>query len=303
MSERRHVVPQPSPRKDLANAILQRDDPQLRTEALEKLKGMLAEDAKANVQIQGLATLTKALSAKFDRAAFLTRVRLLLHSEHPQVRRLAITALSGVGATEDDLDRVIALVEDEDAAVRERVGGALIQIGQGEHAERVIPALLKLLDDGESRVVDQTIRTMWCQYSSPEFNEQLIELCRNPRHHHNVIYFCLSTQRTKSQLVCERLIEELADPDWNNSGRAAWGLTYGVVDQAKPTVEAGLLKALPEETNAYTQKQEFRALRGVVTEKSREYLEGVVKSELETAEAKGLAEEILADLDARPQTE
>jgi hypothetical protein len=105
--------------------------------------------------------------------------------------------------------------------------------------------------------------------------------------------------KTKSPEVCRRLIEELDEPDWNDSGRAAWGLTYGVTEEAKSLVEKGLLKALPEETNPYTRKQEFRALRRVATEKSRPYLKSVIASDMETKEHKGLAREILAELDRK----
>jgi hypothetical protein len=101
-------------------------------------------------------------------------------------------------------------------------------------------------------------------------------------------------------VVCRRLVQELGDPDWNNSGRAAWGLTYGVSDEAKGLVEEGLLKALPEETNDYTREQEFRALRSVATEKSRPYLTSVANSQTETDKYKGLAREVLALLDKKP---
>ena len=116
---------------------------------------------------------------------------------------------------------------------------------------------------------------------------------------HNVIYFCLSTMRNKSLAVSRRLVEELSDPDWNNSGRAAWGLNYEVADEAKSIVEEGILKALPEELNTYTRKQEFRALRRVATEKSRPYLQSVVDSEMETDEFKKLAGQILEDLNRK----
>ena len=140
---------------------------------------------------------------------------------------------------------------------------------------------------------------MWGQYTSPEFDALLIELSRDPRHRGHVIYHCLSTMKTKSPAVCRRLIEELDEPDWNDSGRAAWGLTYGVVEQANSLVEEGLLKALPEETNPYTRKQEFRALRRVATEKARPYLRSVVDSDMETEEFKQQARQILADLDGK----
>jgi hypothetical protein len=244
-----------------------------------------------------LATLGSALTAKFDRVPFRPLVEPLLESKDPQIQMLALRCLPGLGATSHDLALVVPMAEDASPQVRMNVAAALIGLGKGDHPEQVIPALMKLLQDEDPNVIERTIRSMWGQYSSPEFDELLIKLSREPRYHGNTIYFCLSTMRHKSPAVCRRLIEELDEPDWNNSGRAAWGLTYGVTDEAKSLVEEGLLKALPEETNDYTRGQQFRALRGVATEKSRTYLTLVVESDTETDNTKQQAREILAGLD------
>ncbi len=246
---------------------------------------------------QGLATLLKSLAAKFDREPFRRLVFPLLESDDATTRAMALRCLPGLEPAVSDLDKVIPLAQDESPQVRMNVGIALIQIGKGREAEKVIPALMNLLKDDDSAVVEQTIRSMWGQYSSPEFDSLLIELSHDPKLHHNVVYFGLSTMRPKSVAVCRRLVEELADPDWNNSGRAAWGLTYGVADEAKSLVEQGLLKALPEETNAYTREQEFRALRNVATEQSRAYLAKVAGSDQEQEKFREMARAILAELD------
>ena len=292
------VVPAASSSRHLAQAILQRDDPQLRQEALQKLRKMLSAESDTEKKT-ALATLLSSLTAKFNRDPFLPLVIPLLKSDNAQIRALALRSLAGLEATPGDLAHVIPLAEDASEQVRMNVGGALIQIAKGDHREEVVPALMKLLQDANSKVVEKTVRSMWGQYSTPEFDELLIELSRRPRYHHNVIYFCLSSMREKSVAVCRRLVDELDDPDWNNSGRAAWGLTYGVPEEAESLVEQGLLEALPEETNPYTRKQEFRALRGVATEKSRPHLESVVESELDTEEFKQMAREILADLNRK----
>ncbi|UCD52046.1 MAG: HEAT repeat domain-containing protein [Phycisphaerales bacterium] len=283
--------------QDLAQAILQRDDPLLREKGLERLAAMLAESASDADKQKGLATLRSALTAKFDRAPFRDLVLPLLASDDAQVRALALQCLPGLEATADDLPVLIPLAQDASAQVRERVGGALIQLGKGERGEIVIPALMQLLKDEESKVVEQTIRSMWGQYAAPDFDALLIELSYEQKYHHNVIYFCLSTMRSKSPAVCRRLVEVLAEPDWNDSGRAAWGLTYGVTEEAKALVEEGLLKALPEETHDYTRQNELRALARVATEKSRPYLTSVVESDMETDETRDAARRILAALD------
>lgn len=288
------------PVQELSKAILQREDPQLRAKALEKLREMLAPPSSDDAKQKGLATLASAMTARFDRKGFRDLVLPLLASPTPEIRAQALSCLPGLEATLSDLTLVLPLAEDPSPRVRKAVGPALIRIGQGREPETVIPALMLLLQDSDPTIVEGTIRSMWGQYASPEFDALLIRLSRDPRLHGNVIYFCLSTMRNKSPAVCARLVEELADPDWNNSGRAAWGLTYGVADEARPMVEEGLLKALPQETNDHTRQEEFRALSRVATERSHGYLQSVVDSPQETDAYKELAREILSNLDSRP---
>lgn len=285
------------PSRKLIDAILQRKDKALREKSLAGLREMLSSESSNADKGSALATLRSALTAKFDRTPFRPLVLALLKSEVAEIRTLALQCLPGLEATASDLDHVIPLVEDPSAEVRRHVGSALIQLGKGDEAKKVIPALMKLLEDEDYKIIERTLRSMWGQYSSPEFDALLIKLSRNPRHRGHAIYHCLSTMRHKSATVCHRLVEELDEPNWNDSGRAAWGLTYGVSEEARSIVEEGLLKALPEEMNAYTRKNEFKALRNVATEKSRPYLKAVIDSQMETDEFQELARKIIEDLD------
>jgi len=284
---------------DLVQSILQRGDTELREESLAALRQQLAADAGPQLQAAGLATLSQALAAKFDREPFRQLVLPLVKSDDATVRYLAVLCLPGVSTNRDDLAALLPLVDDPNPNVRSQLARALIGLGQGEAIDQVAPALVQLLRDENDDVVHDSIRSMWGEYRTPELNEVLIELSDHPRHHHVAIYHGLSTQQQKSAAVCRRLIEELADPDWNNSGRAAWGLTYGVVPEAAALVEEGLLVALPEETNPYTRGQEFSALHLVATEASRTYLEQVVRSTEETDEVRAQAQQILDRLDAQ----
>lgn len=299
-SGRQVRTPNVVPAKELVTAILQREDADLRNKALARLRAMLAGDAPEGGKAQALATLGSVLSAKFDRKPFREAVVLLLQSKDPDARALAVRCLPGLDAGVGDLGLVLPLAADTSVKVRMEVGAALIMIEQGKEPEKVIPALMTLLRDSERSVVERTIRSMWGQYSSPEFDELLIQLAKNRDYHHWVIYHSLSTMRSKSLAVCRRLVEELSDPDWNNSGRAAWGLTYGVPDEAKTLVEDGLLKALPQETNDSVRADELRALHLVATENSRVYLRSVIDSPLEVDKFKQLARDILASLERKP---
>ena len=285
--------------RDLVAAIVQRKDRALRENGVKRLLEMLSPESPVDQKKAGLAALKGSLIARFDRAPFRPLVLPLLESEDAQLRLLALGCLPRLNATLADLDLVAPMAEDASPEVRANVGSALVQIGDGEEKEKVIPALMKLLQDDDQKIVDSTIRSMWGQYASPQFDELLIKLSRHPKHRYNTIYFCLSTMKSKSVRVCRRLIEELDELDANNSSRGAWGLTYGVADEAKSLVEDGLLRAMPEETSDYTRRREFQALRNVATEKSRPYLTSVVENELETDKYKERARAILKDLDEK----
>jgi HEAT repeat protein len=280
-----------------AKAIQQRKDAALRADALKILKGKLREDSSPSEQIWALSALRRAITAKFDREPFRALVLPKLQSNSPQIRELALVCLTGLDCDVDVLDAIAEMALDSDPKVRSRVGLALIQIGQGDAADTVIPALTQLLQDSNRDVITSTIRSMWGQYSSPKFDALLIELSNEREFHGVAIYHALSTMKPKSVPVCERLIEELDEPDWNNSGRAAWGLTYGVPEAAYQAVEQALIAAIPEELNDYTREQEYRALANVATEKSRPMLQSVVASEMETAKDKERAQSILDRLD------
>ncbi|MDI6783428.1 MAG: HEAT repeat domain-containing protein, partial [bacterium] len=252
-----------------------------------------------NEKVRALGVLSLVGGAKFDREPYRPLVLPLLKSANEEIRANALLALLILNPTINDLDLVFPLAEDLSPEARKKVALALIAIGRGKEKERVIPALMKLLQDSNPDVVNQSIRSMWGQYSSPEFDALLIKLSDNPLLRHNVIYFGLSPMQEKSLAVCRRLVEALDDPDWNTSYRAAWVLTYGVSEVAKSLVEEGLLKALKEEINESTRREEFRALRYVATEKSRAYLESVVANPLESEKFQELARQLLVDLNRK----
>lgn len=298
-SRKRPGPPPPiTPSKSLLSEILQRDDPERRDVAIEKLKELLAAGSPEQAQLSGLSTLVKALTAKFAHDEFYSLVKPLLTSKNAQIRRLALACLPSVGATSSDLPAMALLAEDESIHVRQEVGGALVRLGAGKHSEVVIPALMKLMQDPEHEVIKSTIRSMWGQYQSPKYDRFLVDLSYDPKYEYIVVYHCLSTMPSKSKIVCERLVEILDATDWNSSGRAAWGLTYGVVPEANELVETAILKALPEETNDYTRRQEFTVLKQVASERSKEYLNSVIELDLETEKFKELAKQVLAKIES-----
>jgi len=293
---KREKIPAAPPVKALVDDIIQRKDMALRRKALKEIEKMLSHESTVEDKRIGLATLRKSFTARFDRNIFRPLVIAQLKSKDSHTRSLALGCLPSLNAVTADLELITPMAQDSSAFVRQHVGSALISIGDGDHGDIVIPALIRLLEDSDPKVIDSTLRSMWGQYNSPEFDKLLIELSNSKQHHGRTIYHCLSTMKSKSPAVCRRLVKELDNPDWNHSGRAAWGLTYGVTEKAKPIVESGLLQALPEEMNGYTRSQEFKALGRVATEKSRSYLQSVIDSDTETEKFQEMARKILARL-------
>ncbi len=290
------------PSKVLSEAILQRKDKELRDNSLAQLQEMLGPESSADQQATGLATLFMSRSADFDRDPFHRLALPLLKSEDAQVRSWALRCVPILNPSPDDVGMLLPLASDPSADVRMVVGEALVLLGKGEHADQVVPVLTKLLGDSDPKVIDATLRPFsmgW--YITPALAERIIQLSRDPKHRSVAIYSALSKIPNKSVPVCKRLVEVIQDPLVKNDdrARAAWGLNGGVVDEAKPLVEAGLLAALPEETDEDARTTEFRALRRVVTEKARPYLRSVLASEMESEHYKQMAQDILDDLNRK----
>jgi hypothetical protein len=269
---------------------------ELRERTLVQMKKMLGADTSTREKIAALAALQIIPPARSDCKDFADLVLPLLESKETECRLEALRCLPRLKPAPDALSHVVRMADDPDLRVRGVVTNALIQIGQGKYPDQVIPALIKLLQDKEGKVVQECLQSQWGQYSSPELDELFIKLSHDPRYRHNVIYFCLSTQQHKSPAVCRRLVEALDEAD----GRAAWGLTYGVGKDSRALVEEGLLRALPEETNSSMRQQEFEILKNVASAKSWKYLKLVSDSDEETEEVKRLAKEILEGIISLP---
>lgn len=284
------------PKLELVDMILQREDENLREEGLEKIAALLVESSTDEDKLKGLVTLHRCLTEKFYRPPFQQLVLPLIHSEDEKIATSALHCLPGLETPVSALPEIAKLADHENDYIRTVAGKTMIQIDQGQNPEVVIPVLVKLLNDDIPKVRRDLVRSMWGRYSSEEFDKLLVELSYEEDLYDVIVYHGLSPKPKKSRAVCKRLVEVLDDPDWNNSGRAAWGLTYGVIDEAYPFVENAVLKALPHETKSYTRKNLFRVLATVGTEKSKPYLEEVIESDLETEEDKERARAILETL-------
>ena len=290
------------PSKTLSEAILQNKDKEMRENGLAQLQQMLGPESSTDQQSTALATLLASRSGNFDRDPFRELVLPLFKSEDAQVRTWALHCMPFLNAGPRDVPLVVPLADDPSAEVRRAAGEALVMSGKGEYADQIVPALTKLLGDSDPEVVDKTLRCFWGgRYVTPALEERIIQLSREPRHRDIAIYSALSTMPSKSVPVCQRLVEVIQDPSIkrDDRARAAWGLTGDVVEEAKPLVEAGLLAALPEETDEDARTTGFRALRRVATEKSRPYLRSVAASDMESEQYKKLARQIIEDLDGK----
>ncbi len=147
-------------------------------------------------------------------------------------------------ARPEDVARLLAALEEPSEAMR--VGGShLLHLYTGGRLEGApAQAILRLLASDDRRVLREVMRGIWGARVGPPVEERLLEIAAtdDPGLYHDAIYFALSTLNNKSKNVVAELGRAAEHPDHNVSGRAAWGLAYGVLPEAQDAAADVLLQ-------------------------------------------------------------
>lgn len=242
--------------RELWEQIAQRADPELRREALGKLRQMLAGERGAN-RDEAMRTLQKVKDVPFDRAPLLPLVRQIIEDPRQTAfaRSIAAVQLANLGGDQDDIPVIAAMADEPDAFIRKGVATALYGLDpRGEHP-LTAPAIEKLLNDESAApqgVVHHTIKALWGNPVSPAAERRLIELSRQLGQSgeigYDVVYYALSTRPVVSEPVAERLSElalSTARPDL--AGRALWGLSHHpTADAARELAVTTLIRILDD---------------------------------------------------------
>ena len=247
----------------------QLDDVAKREAVIEKVRAAIGS-ADPSEQRKGLIAFTSLGAIRFDKASFHSLILPLLTSEDPITRSLACTALVMSGIQEGDLDRLVAMTDDEDLEVRNNAGGQLIWALEGDLTGQPGTAILRLLKDPEPEIQKGILHSLWGAKLSPAIESRVIELSNDEDIAsfstngiaYDALYYALSTQANKSEASVKRLIEFLAARDTHNvGGRAAWGLGQGVGNEQHKLVADAALKVVAARSQSYLFREAMKRLK------------------------------------------
>ena len=216
--------------------------PQKRAAALDEVRAALT-GTDATRQLAALQTLQRVGDVEYDKASFRPLVLPFAREAKGPTLVAALYALFNTEHVPEDLALVHAAWE-RDPQGMDEVLHLLFMFGEEGRIEgRSEQIALECLAQVESQGMPGGINGLWGARVGPALEARVLELYRsNDREvHHKAIYFGLSTFLDKGEAVVDALIETLSDPDFNNSGRALWGLGHGVPTALQPKVAAALV--------------------------------------------------------------
>lgn len=195
----------------------------------------------------------------FDKASFREVLKPHLQSESPQIRTSAWYGMLQAGMEEEDLRllREVARTRGMDRGTAHLLHMAEKGNLTGESGDIV----RDLLRSDDPQIRRSAMNGIWGARFSPELEADLIALSYQKEYLHDAIYHSLSTQSNKSAATVDRLIEVLAEPDGNTSGRAAWGLNHGVPGELASRVAEAAARVVGNRAEGYLAAQSWDLLK------------------------------------------
>lgn len=210
-----------------------------RTAAVAELRAALAGDDPRK-QLAALQTLQQIGDVNYDKASFRALVFPLVRESTGPTLVAACYALFNTERRLNDLLLIQEAWTRRSAALDNSMSHLLMMFADGKIEGRSEEILLELLASPHSDVRREALRGLWGASVSDRLAARLVELADDPDSRHDAIYFGLSTLKPKNPAAVDKLIETLADQDWNDWDRALWGLGYGVPSDLQPRVAKAL---------------------------------------------------------------
>ena len=187
-----------------------------------------------------LKTLSKVGDVKYDKAAFRPLVLPWVEKGESNTLIAACYALYNTQHEATDLELIEKAWDRRSPPIDNSLTHLLSMFSDGVIRGQSEAITLELLSSPDPAVRREALRGLWGADVSDDLAAAIVELADNEKSHHDAIYFGLSTLRVKNEAVIDKLIETLADSDWNNWDRALWGLGYGVPEELQPKVAQAL---------------------------------------------------------------
>ena len=202
---------------------------------------------------------------EFDKASFRPVLHNLLTSPEPDIRSHALIALGQLGPNPEDLERVLAMVDDPSADVRTALPRALKLLSAEGFTGKTSHAILQLLDNPDGKATQSVWHAMWGTKISPELEARVVEASRKDDRatgYSEVFYYALTTHLSKREPTVTRLSELTASPDTVNvAGRCLWGLQQGVAPDQESRVADLAIKVLAARSDEHMRRQALQCLR------------------------------------------
>ena len=243
--------------------VFQLEDEARKQAALSEIRDALASGTDARIET-GLRAFTQLGDVQFDKPSFHDLFPPLLSSSNKTLRALASRALVISGPRGNDLDRLIAMVDDPERSVRKAAAPQIVKAAKSDLTGKAGEAIQKLLQEEDVRFQRAVLHPLWGAKFSPRLEAQIIRLSRHPVRElaSDALYYALSTQANKSEATVKRLIEFFAHQDTVNiAGRAAWGLGQGVAESEHHLVAKAALNVMnTRQPGSYLFKQAVNRL-------------------------------------------
>ena len=210
-----------------------------RAEAVAAMRAALEGD-DADLQLAALQALSQIGDVNYDKAAFRGLVFPFVREGSGSLLIAACYALFNTDRRSNDLLLIQEAWTRRSAALDNAMSHLLFMYSDGIIEGRSEEIILELLDSPHVDARRETLRGIWGASVSDRLAARIVELADDPESHGDAIYFGLSTFKPKNEVVVDKLIETLTDPDWNNWDRALWGLGYGVPEELQPRVAEAL---------------------------------------------------------------
>jgi parallel beta-helix repeat protein len=217
-------------------SLMQIRDAALRQATFEAVCASL-DSPERIVRYAALMALTRTGEVDLEREPLRPRLIELTRCETGPVQVQAVRCWLGLTRLDGDCELVRELLRDDPSHALRAASISLLHWAcerdfTGETGELV----LALLEQASPHELDQHWSSLWGVTSSEPLQAWMLARSREPfdwEARHSAIYFALSTSQNKSPTIVERLVEALESSNSNDSERALWGLTYGVLPEAQ----------------------------------------------------------------------
>jgi len=231
-----------------------------RAAAVAALRQALAGNDAAQ-QLAALQVLSQTGDVKFDRTGLRDLILPLVESTERGMAAAALYALYNTDRRPEDLALVQAAYARQPEGMAGSASHLLFSFADGKIEGRSEEIILELLGSPDRNTRREALRGLWGAEVTPKLASRIIELTDNAETRHDAIYFGLSTLKNKNEAVIDALLAALSDPDWNNWGRALWGLGHGVPEKHQRKVAAALVEMHNSRADARVRQDCARLVR------------------------------------------